>query len=61
MPRWAARPEVVGTETWIAPPIGFKSSQRDAAEWWLSTAPSPQASTAAIHRPCQFGAWWPTA
>ena len=55
------RPEVVGTETWTGPPIGRRSSQRAAAEWWLKTAASPQARTAAIQRRWWLGAEWPTA
>lgn len=57
MPERFLRPEMVGTETWMAPSIGFSSSQSAAAEWWLKTAPLPQASTAAIQRACQLGAW----
>jgi len=61
IPRRWVRPEVVGTEMWIGPSIGRRSSQSAAAEEWLKTAPSPQASTAAIQRLWWVGARWPTA
>jgi hypothetical protein len=32
MPRWAARPEVVGIDTWIGPSISFSNFQSAAAE-----------------------------
>jgi hypothetical protein len=35
--------------------------QSAAALWWLSTAPSPQANTAAIQIPCWLNPAWPTA
>ena len=40
-----------GTETSIIPPCSFPNPQRAAALPWLSTAPGPEASTAAIQRP----------
>ena len=61
MPRRLKRPVVVGTETWTGPSMGRRSSQSAAAEWWLKTAPSPQARTAAIQRRWWLGAEWPTA
>ncbi len=48
-------PPIEGTETSMGPSIGRSSSHSGAALRWLSTAPSPQARTAAIHRPWRRG------
>jgi hypothetical protein len=51
--RWAW-PVVPGTVTWANCGLVGESFQRCAALSWLSTAPSPQARTAAIQRPCRL-------
>ena len=48
------------TVTWITAPAR-RRSHAAAAVWWLSAAPSPHASTAAIHRPSRVRIVWPTA
>ena len=61
MPLRFLRPVALGTVTWIGPALGFSSSQSSAALRWLSTAPGPHASTAAIHRASSLSARCPTA
>jgi hypothetical protein len=48
------------TVTSIALPPGGRSPQSAAALRWLSTAPSPPASTAAIQRPSWVSSAWPS-
>lgn len=55
------RPAVVGTVTWIAGEALGRMFHRSAAVWWLSTAPAPQARTAASLRPAGETFGWPTA
>jgi hypothetical protein len=64
-------PAVLGTVTWTAPdpprPLAPESRRarrmphNSAALKWLRTAPSPQASTAAVHLPCSLSLGCPTA
>lgn len=51
IPALRARPLEDGIVTSTGPPRAGSSAQSAAAERWLSTDPSPQASTAAIHLP----------
>jgi hypothetical protein len=52
MSRWAARPLVVGTGTWIGPSIRLRSFQSAAAESWLRTARPPSRAGAFELLPC---------
>lgn len=49
--RGRVRPAVVGTVTSAAGAARVTRRQRNAAEWWLSTAPSPHASVSAMASP----------
>jgi hypothetical protein len=43
------------------PECGFSIPHTAAALWWLITAPSPRASTAAMHLPSKLSLVCPTA
>ena len=63
--RWttiaAAHRSLPRAVTWIARPRSSSMPHRTAALKWLSAAPSPQASTAAMKRPLRVSAVCPTA
>ncbi len=50
-----------GTVTWVSPVPDPQMPQSAVADRWLSTAPSPDANTAAIHLPRIVIAMCPTA
>jgi hypothetical protein len=50
----------LGRVMWTGPPVGERNPQIDAAGSWLTTAPWPQASTAAISLASGGGMGWPT-
>ena len=56
-----ARPPAPGTLTSTRVAAVGRRSQSAAADAWLSAAPGPQASTAAIQRPRPLSSGWPTA
>ena len=62
MPERLDRPERLRRETWTGLSfIGLIKPHSAAALAWLRTAPSPQASTAAIQRASWLRPSWPTA